>query len=66
MNAAAAGGRDAVHKQLHTILRALGTNGRRAKLAELSGELSGESMEMFQFSDRALVASVIRQEGNDI
>ena len=61
MDAAAAGSRIAVHNRLSEMLVGIEGTDRRLKLAELSAELASESVEIFRLSDRALVASVIRQ-----
>jgi hypothetical protein len=62
MGAASAGGRDSVHKCLDVILAGVKRSDRRATLAQLNAELLSESVEIFQFSDRGLVASVLRQK----
>ena len=61
MDAAAAGSRDAVHKRIAAILMPIAPPAKRGKLAELNAELSSETVEMFRLSDKAIVASVIRQ-----
>ena len=61
MDAASAGGSQAIHKRLVQILVGIEGIDRRLKLAELSAELAGESVDIFRFSDRAMVASVIRE-----
>jgi len=58
---AAAGGRHAVHNCLAEILGGIEGTERRLKLAELNAELASENVDVFRFSDRIMVASVIRQ-----